>query len=414
MSPAANQARVFLTLLAALRPHWRRDPALPTRIQTLLARHREFGSRDRRLYRELIYTTLRHLPWIERHLDTDADEAVRQVAWLAADTAATRAFRATLATGEAPSGEKSELLPPWFRGHCPEIFAGVELETQLRRAPLWLRLQTSDAAAVFAELDRRGWRWRHSAELPSAIEILDEADVTTTDAWQNGQFEVQDLGSQLILESIGIETGGHWLDACAGAGGKTLQLSRLLGHGRVDAFDIRPAALTELERRAERAAGALKAGTGGPPVHGRAGRAPRQSAQDIGGRVQVLRQPATDTYDGVLVDAPCSGSGTWRRAPHLKWTTTEAQIVEAARTQRHLLDRFSALVRPGGRLVYATCSLSPRENEDVVTAFLAARPHFRVEKLARTFRATPRGPGLLILPSQHDTDGFFLASLRRI
>src|SRR5688572_13798923 len=108
MSVAANQQRTFLRLLAQLRPYWSNDAALPARIQSLFAAHREFGSRDRRLYRELIYTTLRHLPWIESLLETQPDEAVRRVAWLAAELPATKAFRAAFATGAPLNGDKSE------------------------------------------------------------------------------------------------------------------------------------------------------------------------------------------------------------------------------------------------------------------------------------------------------------------
>ncbi|WP_414661662.1 RsmB/NOP family class I SAM-dependent RNA methyltransferase [Horticoccus sp. 23ND18S-11] len=388
MPIAANQKRTFLRLVAQLRPHWRRDPALPARIQALFSAHREFGSRDRRLYRELLYTTLRHLPWIEPLLEVDADEAVRRVAWLAHESPATAPFRAAFATGDAPAGDKTELLPAWFRAHCPEVFSGAELDAQLRRASLWLRLQTdaTGRARVLAEFAARQWPVQPSTLLPDALELCTEPDVTSTDAWKAGAFEVQDLGSQLILASVGVEPGGHWLDACAGAGGKTLQLARLLGpSGRVDAYDIRPAALAELKLRAERA---------------------RQ-------RVTVLTAPPTDAYDGVLVDAPCSGSGTWRRAPHLKWITTEEQIARSAAIQRALLDQFSARVRPGGRLVYATCSLSSWENEAVANAFLAAHPEFRAESSAPTFDLTPRPPGRLILPSVHNTDGFFVASFRR-
>src|SRR5215204_3828445 len=155
MSVAANQQRTFLRLLAQLRPHWRRDAALPARIQAVLAANRAFGSRDRRLYRELVYTALRHLPWIEPLLDAEPDEAVRRVAWLAAELPATKIFRATFAIGEPPKGDKTELLPAWFRAHCSEIYSGHELEAQLRRAPLWLRLQTDVAGAreVLKEFD---------------------------------------------------------------------------------------------------------------------------------------------------------------------------------------------------------------------------------------------------------------------
>jgi 16S rRNA (cytosine967-C5)-methyltransferase len=400
MSIAGSQQRTFLQLVEQLRPSWRRDPGLPTRIQSLLASRREFGSRDRRLYRELIYTTLRYLPWIEPYFATDPEEATRRVAWLAAESVATRPFRAEFATGSPPSGDPAELLPAWFRAYCPEIFSGVELETQLRRAPVWLRLQTDAAGRerVADEFAAQGWTWRESELLPDAIQLLTEADVTKTTVWRDGFLEVQDLGSQLILESAGIERGGRWLDACAGAGGKTLQLARILGgKAQVDAHDIRPAALTELEHRATRA---------------------RQAAEDRTNETGLaairIRTPAADAqYDGVLVDAPCSGSGTWRRSPHLKWVTTEADVLRAAATQTALLRQFSAKVKPGGRLIYATCSLSRRENEDVVAAFLGDHAQFRSQSPAQSFGFEARGNGLTIMPSRYDTDGFFVATFRR-
>lgn len=387
MSVARNQAQTFLRLLAQVRPHLRTDHALPARIQSLLSRDRSFGSRDRRLYRELLYTTLRYLPWLEPLLDAAPDEALRRLAWLAADLPATHNFRAEFAVGEPPTGDRTALLPAWFRPHCPELFADPELETQLRRAPLWLRLQTQDEERVLGELELHGWHYRRSPVLPHAVEILDEADVTKSDSFQRGQFEIQDLGSQLILESIGVEAGTHWLDACAGAGGKTLQLARLLGrHGTVEAHDVRLAALAELQQRATRA-----------------------RARNI----RTTARPGDAGYDGVLVDAPCSGSGTWRRAPHLKWTTTPDIVADRAALQQKLLARFATCVHPGGRLVYATCSLSSSENESVVAAFLDSHPEFHPEPFAQTFDAQPRGAGLLIFPSRHNTDGFFVASLRR-
>ena len=416
MSIAANQQRTFLRLIAGLRPHWRHDQALPARVQALLARHREFGARDRRLYRELIYTTLRFLPWIEPWLDTQPEEATRRAAWLAADTPATRDFRAAFATGEAPAGDRAELLPAWFRPHCPAIFSGPELEAQLRRAPLWLRLQSGFPQRVLREFDERGWAWRRSEIAPDAIELLTEADITSSAAWREGCVGVQDLGSQLILESVGIAPGGRWLDACAGAGGKTLQLARLLGPaGHVDAHDVRPAALEALRRRAERAQIAV-----GPPLPHRGAKQPPEvpgaghAASEIGfASIGLLKSEPAESYDGVLVDAPCSGSGTWRRAPHLKWTTTGAHIEQAAARQRALLHHFSSRVKPQGRLVYATCSLSSRENEEVVAVFLATHPEFRPERLTGPFGGAVRGAGLAILPARHDTDGFFVASLRR-
>jgi 16S rRNA (cytosine967-C5)-methyltransferase len=241
--------------------------------------------------------------------------------------------------------------------------------------------------SVTQEFDQLGWRWRAADLLPTALQVHEEVDVTKTKAFGEGMFEVQDLGSQLLLESAGIRPGGHWLDACAGAGGKTLQLAQLLGpSSRVDAFDIRRAALAELKTRANRA-GILN--------------------------LAILDQRPTAEYDGVLVDAPCSGSGTWRRAPHLKWTTTSQQIAAAAAIQRTLLAEFSERVRPGGRLLYATCSLNQTENQSVVSDFLERHPQFTTEAPAHDFGAVHRSGGLMIMPALHNTDGFFIAAFRR-
>ncbi len=387
---AANQARTFLALFAELRPHVRTDRNFAARLQQRLSRERRFGSRDRRLYRELLYTAIRHLPWIEAALARSDDEAVRATAWLAADVPATRAFRAAFTPEDWPASPSdvaakrarlgpiadAPLLPDWFRAHCPAAFEPPLLDTLNTRAPLWLRLQTATPEKVFGEFTARGWTWRTSPLLPDAIELLTEADVTQTDAYTHGLIEVQDLGSQLILATVAPAPGERWLDACAGAGGKTLQLARLLGPaGHVMAHDIRPAALAELHARAARAS--LR-------------------------NVKTTASPA-GTFDGVLVDAPCSGTGTWRRSPHLKWCTSEADIAAAAQLQRELLSRFAAHVRPGGRLVYATCSLSRCENEAIADAFLAAQRDF-----------APESPAHTILPHTHNTDGFFVATFRRV
>ena len=388
MSLAGSQQKILLRLLAALRPHWRRDQNLPARVQALFAANRSFGSRDRKLYRELIYTTLRFLPWIEPLLDSDPGRATQIAAWLAADLPATHAFRSAhcgdwppcppaVAAKAAQLGASPEaLLPAWFARHCPAAASGANLDALHTRASRWLRLQTPDTARVLGEFARLGWPCRPAPVLPGALELLAEADVTKTAAWRDGLLEVQDLGSQLILGAADISHGERWLDACAGAGGKTLQLAALLGaEGHVDAYDIRPAALHELEVRAARAKVT---------------------------RIAVLTAPVTGSYDGVLVDAPCTGCGTWRRAPHLKWTTSASDVAKAAERQTALLAEFGARVRPGGRLMYATCSLSRMENEEVVAAFLSAHSNFVADAPART-----------ILPATHNTDGFFVGALRR-
>ena len=390
MSRHGSQQRTLLEILAKLHPHWRADTALPFRIDSLLSKDRRLGSRDRRLYRELVYTALRYLPWIEAVLDTDPHLAVRRIAWLAADLPAVRPFREALA-GDMPAcppeaqakaevlGTSAEALTPaWLGAECPEACRPPLRDALLTRAPLWLRLQTRDRQAVLGEFEERGWTCGESPRLSGALRLAAGSDVSRTRAFLEGKVEVQDIGSQLVLEEARPAEGGHWLDACAGAGGKTLQLAALLGpEGRVTARDVRRPALEELAVRASRAG--------------------------LGSRIEILGPDPSGGFDGVLVDAPCSGSGTWRRSPHLRWTTTPQAVAEAAALQGRLLEKGATRVRKGGTLVYATCSLCRTENESVVEGFLGKTPGF--EAIDR---------GLRIAPPDPDGDAFFLARFRRL
>jgi 16S rRNA (cytosine967-C5)-methyltransferase len=379
------------------------------RIQGALQGDRRFGSRDRRLYRELLFTTVRFLPWIEPLLDSLPERAAERVAWLAAETPDTAAFRSEMAGTLPPLPESLEeraalltvdvdvLVPDWLGRECPAARAPAEMDALHRRARLWIRLQDGDPEKVSAELGAAGVTLHPSGVLRDAVEAKgtgtsSDADLTRSLPFQRGAFEIQDLGSQIVIASQEVKSGERWLDACAGAGGKTLQLAALVGpDGSVAAYDPRGRALDELQARVARAAL---------------------------GNVRVLREPPRATprselYDAVLVDAPCSGSGTWRRAPHLKWTTTTADLQRQAERQRELLAAFAASVRPGGRLVYATCSLARSENEEVAAAFLAAHPRFEPTPATRDFGYDSADPGLSILPARHDTDGFYVAAFRK-
>ena len=399
MNRTGSQARTLGVLLEKVRPYWRTDRALPARIDQLLRSDKRFGSRDRRLYRELLYTAVRYAPWIEPHLDTDPDEAFRRIGWLAAESLATHGFReavsgglppcpATLAERASVLGVSTSLLsPPWLASECPEALVSPLFNTLRTRAPLWIRLQVADPSEVFAEFEARAWKWEAHPEVAGAIRVDTESNVASTQAYERGLFEVQDIGSQAILAAQPLVPGTRWLDACAGAGGKSLQLAQLLGEaGRVDASEPRQEALRELALRVARA----------------------------GLDTRIVRTTPGTGYDGVLVDAPCSGSGTWRRAPHLIWTTTQAHIARFKELQRSLLAEHAPRVKPGGLLVYATCSLCRSENEDQVKGFLDTHPRFAEVSPAKTYGSPPGGPGLRLWPQLLDGDGFYVATLRRL
>ena len=390
MSIASNQLRIARELWVRLQPL---DRALPGRLQTLLS-DRRFGSRDRRLYRELLFTALRHARVLATLSADDEPGWAARVANGCAPTRDTEAFRADYASSGLSAPSPLELTPDWFAAECdtgqtPETAAS----SLLSRAPVWVRFQSDDPAEAQAEWAARGWLAETHPHLPEAFRLPAETNVAACAAYQSGHYEIQDIGSQAILAALDLPTrspGSRWLDACAGAGGKTLQLARLLGpSARIDATDIRPAALAELRARAARAG--------------------------LVSRIRTTpKADAAARYDGVLVDAPCSGSGTWRRSPHLMACTRPADLAAAARLQAHILDETSAHVRPGGLLVYATCSIARTENRAVAEGFLAVHTgEFEAVAPARDFGFPRVGPGLAIAPGVHDNDGFYVAIFRR-
>jgi len=382
MSRIDNQRRLFVELVEILRPHWRHDPGQPQRLADWLARHRA-GSRDRRLYRELTYTLWRILPWVE---DAAPETLIARVAQHAQPSKATNDFIATFApsTGDLPQ-PSAALLPDWFAEEFPAATNAAEQTCLLSRAPLWIRQQTDRPESVleaFPEAER-------SEHVPGAWRLPIETNVRNSPAYAEGFVEIQDIGSQALLHTLPSLLSGRWLDACAGAGGKTLQLAQLLRdcpETEIVAHDIRPQALRELELRKNRA-GLSK--------------------------ISTTRQPE-GKFDAVLVDAPCSGSGTWRRAPHLKWTTTPTTLRHAAERQQTLLARFAAMVKPGGWLIYFTCSLCSSENSAVIRDFQMQHPEFTPLPLTHPTSAAQIPAGQLTLyPSVLDSDGYFVAGLRR-
>jgi len=407
-SIADNQTRTFLRLWATLAPALSTDRDIPERLNQRLKRNRSFGSRDRRLYRELAYTGFRYHAWLTGGLASGGEDAIRALAWLAADIPAARqlklrwchdwpappdsleAKRGILRIRARGLNLDASVMPAWLADECPEANHSPLLDTLNTRSPLWIRLQSDDLPAIRSEFYHRGWLATPSPVLDRAWRIdARDADVTQSSAFRSGGFEIQDLGSQIVAAAPPIRKGSRWLDACAGAGGKTLAIARRVGTaGSVTAWDVRTSALEELQTRAERAR--LR-------------------------NIEVRRPGSSEAFDGVFIDTPCTGSGTWRRAPHLKHSTTLATIRDAARRQLELLNTLSSHVRPGGTLVYATCSLCRSENSDVTTAFLSANPEFRRLALLESFGypATPGSGELHIRPDVHDTDGFYLACFVR-
>ena len=222
------------------------------------------------------------------------------------------------------------------------------------------------------------------AKYPNALKLVERGNVFTTEAFQNGHFEVQDASSQLVAEYLQVEPGMRVVDTCAGAGGKTLHLASLMENkGQIIALDIYDNKLKELKRRAKRA-----------------------GAHNIEPRhidsTKVIKK-LYDKADRVLIDAPCSGLGVLRRNPDAKWKMQPEFIEKIKKTQAEILSSYSRMVKSGGKLVYATCSILPSENQDQVTKFLASES-------GKEFSLIKDNK---ILSHQSGYDGFYMALLER-
>ncbi len=280
--------------------------------------------------------------------------------------------------------------PAWLAASLQRAWgddAPAERAALQGRAPLDLRVNTLKATRdqALEKLSEDGVIAEPLELTGTALRVLaGGVDVDNSEAFRLGFVEVQDAGSQIAAAALQVHPGESVLDLCAGAGGKTLALAAAMENaGRLLACDTGAVRLKRIAGRAARA-GATLIET-------------RLLADDW------LDRPAPfgETFDAVLVDAPCSGSGTWRRNPETRARLTEQGLAHLNALQTRLLAAAAPLVRPGGRLVYVTCSVLPQEDEDIVAAFLAAHPAFAA------------GPARRLSPHSTGTDGFFIAPFTR-
>jgi 16S rRNA (cytosine967-C5)-methyltransferase len=302
--------------------------------------------------------------------------------------------------------------PPWIAGDYPQALHAElvqslgeallpEMNAMAARAPLDLRVNALKAtrAEAKAALAAEGIAAVDGLHAPHGLRAPVGAPVQRSRAFAEGLVEIQDEGSQLVSMMAGAEPGMTVIDLAAGAGGKALAFAAMMANrGRIVASDIAPERLARLTPRAERAgARIIETRVLKPWQNG-----PDPSLADL-----------TGMADLVLIDAPCSGSGTWRRAPDGKWRLGPAELQALWRAQAGLLARAGPMVKPGGRLVYVTCSLLASENEAPLAAFLQGNPDFEATEPPGGIPGYRKGPGLLLTPARTGTDGFFCAILRR-
>jgi 16S rRNA (cytosine967-C5)-methyltransferase len=302
--------------------------------------------------------------------------------------------------------------PAWLEPDLIEAF-GDRLETEMaaltQPAALDLRVNAlmADRAGAMAALAADGIEARPTALSPMGLRVEGRPNLAATASFRSGLVEVQDEGSQLVALLADARPGHRVVDFCAGAGGKTLAMAASMRNkGRIVACDV-------LAGRVERAGVRLRRAG----VH-------NVTRRPLGGERDPWVRRHAGGFDRVLVDAPCSGTGTWRRNPDARWRIDADELGRLVRLQSAILASASRLVRPGGRLIYATCSLLASENEDQVTTFLESAPAFRTRPVAEVWSETvARLPGggpcptetawLFLTPASHGTDGFFVAVMER-
>jgi 16S rRNA (cytosine967-C5)-methyltransferase len=349
------------------------------------------GSGDRRAVRDLVFRAIRSCG------EVPASGRAAMLALAGQDDALALLFDGSSHAPApiAPGEERAQtgVAPAWLMAALAQSdVSQVDARSLLDRAPLDVRVNTLREAG--APLPPGGERTvaKHGWRYPYGTRIEDTA------AWSSGMIEVQDTGSQLACEAVAAQAGESVIDLCAGGGGKTLALAAAMdAQGRILATDTDRGRLSRLLPRAERAgAHAIETRLLDPNRE-------RDALEDWIGKA-----------DAVLVDAPCSGTGTWRRNPEARWRLTPAQLERYVAVQARLLDLASALVRPGGRLVYVTCSLLDVEGAGQASAFLARHGTCWQAEVPMLPAGTPRGPGLRLSPYHDGTDGFFIARFRAL
>lgn len=379
-------------------------------IEATFKRHHKWGSRDRRLFAESVYECVRWWRWywflagLPDNEHTDVQQITPERIW--------RVWAAYWVTNgrdlprdeEAPEVRVDEVkkrareaapdairasIPDWMDARCAaEIGADWPplRDAMNKPADVFLRVNTlkADRRTVREKLAERGLAAEAVEDVPSALRLVQRQNVFNTAEYKAGLFEVQDAASQLIAPFLEVAPAMKVVDACAGGGGKALHLAAMMRNkGKIIALDIHAWKLAELRKRAARAGADII------------------EAREIEGTKTVKRLVAY--ADRVLLDVPCSGLGVLRRNPDAKWKLSAEEIDRLVVLQGEILESYSRMVKPGGKLVYATCSILPSENEHQVQQFLLR--HAGEWQLEEEMRRTP---------AQGAFDGFYAARLVKI
>lgn len=425
---AGAQVATAIDLLSVVNDAWENGERVP--VDGVLARHykqnRYIGSKDRQVISAYIYYILRHGAtlewWLEKAGMESSPRALMLLTLLFRD-GADKTHITTLFSGDeyCPMRlfeEEYHLIdkyygkplsndtlpdairlnyPNWMEARIKRAFGEHlydEMQALNAEAPLDLRVNTlkTTREEVLWQLTKIGMQPVVTPHSPIGVRLPKREPVMTTKLYNDGALEIQDEGSQILASLIHASEGQKVIDLCAGAGGKTLAIAaRMHNKGRILACDVHEKRLSQMKKRLARA------GVNNVTTH------------VISSETDAFLKRHRDSADWVLTDVPCSGSGTWRRNPDLKWRMQEQDLQEIMDKQARIITSAARLVKPQGFLVYATCSIFHDENELRIQQFLEAHPHFALHAMPPF---APQGM-LRMTPYQHDTDGFFAAILQR-
>jgi 16S rRNA (cytosine967-C5)-methyltransferase len=388
-------------------------------LSAYFRRHPDLGMRDRAFVAEGVFAWLRRKRSLEALAQHSDARHLALATTVREGLASVRDLAGALTTEESTwlaafKGRLRDVLPApvaadvpdWLWERLGQVYDEATRDALTRiwqtSAPFDLRVNALKAKRdeALAALGAEGLDVAPTPYAPLGIRVRGRPSLARHPWLADGRLEVQDEGSQLVVQLVAPRRTDMVVDFCAGAGGKTLALGALMrSHGRLYAFDVSQPRLDRLGPRVAR--------SGLSNVH------VQRIAHERDTRVKRL----AGKIDRVLVDAPCTGFGTLRRNPDLKWRQAPDDLAELTAKQARILAAAATLLKPRGRLVYATCSVLPEENDAIVDAFLAAQPGFTVvdaaAELARQGIALDTGPRLRLLPHVHGCDGFFAAVLER-
>jgi 16S rRNA (cytosine967-C5)-methyltransferase len=389
MTPAARLQAAIEILDEVVTSAREEGPPADTIVTRYFKTRRYAGSKDRRGVRELVFRSIRRsaeLPPSGRAAViglADDDPALLELFGEPRGPERLRENEAAARRGIVPEWLRAELSPGVEKGEWPALVERAPLDLRVNIA----RTSREEMLRAFAEAEP-------TPISPWGIRLAPDSRIDDCPEFEAGLVEVQDEGSQLIALACDPRDGEAILDLCAGAGGKALALAAAAPTATILATDSHRARLSKLPPRAARAGSQMEVRLLSPP----------RELEDLA--------DWCDRGDLVLVDAPCSGSGTWRRNPDGRWRLTPERLDRLVSVQQRLLDTAAALVRPSGRLIYAVCSLLTREGAGQVERFLERHSSWISEGTAIP-AGRPDGAGRLLTPGHDRTDGFFVARLRR-